>query len=528
MNLLKDPWIPVRADGGTGAFCLLTYQQLLCEPGNWQVSLPRDDLEMACVQLLVCMTQVMFMPEGNPANDPNGNKALRARITKLLSPDEFAAGIKPCHDWFDLDHPTQPFMQSRGVKAEKVTPIQKILVGLPEGNNHAFFNEVGEVRKLSGALTAIALFNQASNANSMGGGFKGNLRGGSNPYLTPVNIFVAGADLRETVWHNMLTLPRIKRLLPGWEPDFGHDQPTWIKPIKANELIQWNDIGLARGLFWQPTRLELVREKATFPCDVLEGNPTQVYTSFLKEQFKFTVNGLWPHPHGARTAALKNGVLKWKFASFSITNPAWTQLSEFVVPRGTNDSDAREGSEPSAPVAQADELGEGRLHLWVGGYCAKQGSIVGRRHEMISLAKGWRDEKGHLPELVAIGMGARDSLLDAIFTVAFGQGELKGVGLVHKKKGRRTIRNRKDANGFHDISEKSFYARTESLIHETFSDELTWPTARSAFAKQLADHCRDIFEELTDPYAMKPELIPIIAWARRSLNTDLKKLMEEA
>ncbi|ADC61602.1 hypothetical protein Alvin_0653 [Allochromatium vinosum DSM 180] len=31
---------------------------------------------------------------------------------------------------------------------------------------------------------------------------------------------------------------------------------------------------------------------------------------------------------------------------------------------------------------------------------------------------------------------------------------------------------------------------------------------------------------MTEPYTMKPELIPIIAWARRSLNADLKKLKE--
>lgn len=508
MNLLEDSWIPVRADGGTGAFRLLAYQQLLCELGNWQVSLPRDDLELACVQLLVCMTQVMFLPEDD--------KTLRARIAKPLSPEDFAAGVQPCKDWFDLDHPTQPFMQSLGVKAEKVTPIQKILVGLPEGNNHAFFNEVGEVKKLSGALTAIALFNQASNANSMGGGFKGNLRGGSNPYLTPVNIFVTGADLREIVWHNVLTLPRIQKLLPGWEPDFRRDQPTWVRPITANETIQWNDIGLARGLFWQPTRLELVQEKAPSSCDVLEGDPVQVYAGFLKEQFKFTVNGLWPHPHGARTAALKDGVLKWKFATFSATSPAWTQLSEFVVPRGANDPDAREGSEPSGPVAQADELGEGRLHLWVGGYCAKQGSIVGRRHEMITLAKGWRDDKERLPKLVEIGKAAKKILYGKLLLAENKkkQIKLKGIGAA-----------------IHETAEKLFYARTESLIHETFSNELTfneWATARSAFAKQLANHCRAIFEELTDPYAMKPELIPVIALARRSLNIDLKKLMEEA
>jgi CRISPR system Cascade subunit CasA len=83
MNLLKDPWIPVRADGGSGPFCLLTYQQLLCEPGNWQVSLSRDDLELACVQLLVCMTQVMFLPRGRQGRYEH---ELPARYRRPTSP----------------------------------------------------------------------------------------------------------------------------------------------------------------------------------------------------------------------------------------------------------------------------------------------------------------------------------------------------------------------------------------------------------------------------------------------------------
>lgn len=510
MNLLEDAWIPVRADGGTGAFRLLTYRELLCNAGNWQVSLPRDDLELACVQLLVCMTQVMFLPEDD--------RTLRTRLAEPLSPEAFAVGVAPCQDWFDLDHPTHPFMQTRGVKADKVTPIQKILIGLPEGNNHAFFNEVGEVKKLSASVTAIALFNQAANGNSMGGGFKGNLRGGSNPYLTPVNIFVTGSDLRETVWRNVLTLPRIQNLLPGWRPDFEHDLPTWINPINANETIRWNKIGLMRGLFWQPTRLELVQEKSTSSCDVLEGGPVQVYTGILKEQFRFTIEGLWPHPHGARTVTQADGVLKWRFSAFRADAPAWTQLSEFVVPRSINDPDVKEGCEPSGPVIQSEELGEGRLHLWVGGYCANQASIIWRRHEMISLAQGWRDEKERLPKLVQIGKEARKAL--------YGKLLLASNGYENKKK---KIKLKGAGAAIHETAGKLFYARTENLIHETFSNELTfkeWKVAKASFAKQLVKHCRTIFEELTDPYAMKPELIPVIAWARRSLNSDLDKMME--
>lgn len=502
MNLLTDKWIPVRAGSGSGAFCLLAFQQLLCEPDNWQVSLPRDDLELACVQLLVCMTQVMFLPEDD--------HAWQKRRKNPLSLDEFAAGIKPCSDWFDLDHPTQPFMQSRGVRAAENTPIQKLLIGLPEGNNHAFFNEAGEVRNLSGALAAITLFNQASNCPSFGGGFKGSLRGGA-----PITTLVYGANLRETVWRNVLTRPRVAKrqiAMPGFE----YDQPTWIKPIleKAKkDTIHWNEIGLMRGLFWQPARVELVKSEVLAPCDVLGGDAVQGYSGFRKEKFNFTVEGVWPHPHGAMTMNLRKDP-PVKFASFTTTAPAWTLLSEFVVPN--NVSGTQEGSIPAEPITQANELGEGDLHLLIGGYRTNQASVLERRHEMISLAQGWQDDKGRLTKLVEIGKEAKKALRGKLYFAVQGNKDkgLKGIGAA-----------------IHETAEKLFYARTESLIHETFSNEDTfsqWAVARKSFAKQMADHCRAIFEELTDPYAMKPELIPVIAWARRSMNIDLAKLMEEA
>lgn len=512
MNLLENPWIPVRANFGAGEFQLLTYRALLCEPGNdWQISLPRDDLELACLQLLVSMTQVMFLPEDD--ND------LRSRIAQVLTPQEFEAGIVPCRDCFDLDHPTQPFMQTRGVHAEKNTAIQKLLIGLPEGNNHAFFNEVGEIGKLSAPLAAIALFNQASNANSMGGGFKGNLRGGTNPYLTPVNIFVVGRDLRETVWKNVLTESRVRANLPGWQRWHDNDLPTWVKPIAPNETISATDIGLFRGLFWQPAKLELTPVGKPDSCDVLNGYQGQVYRSFKKEQFKFSVTGLWPHPHGAKTAILKDGKLDWRYSAFKADSPAWTQLSEFVVSRGVGDPDAKEGSEPSGPVAQAETMGDGGLHLWVGGYCAKQGSVVGRRHEMISLANGWQDDKERLPKLVNIGKAAKKALYGKLLLASNGyenkkkQVKLKGIGAA-----------------IHETAEKLFFARTENLIHTAFSDEATfreWGEKRRDYVRQITQHCHDIFETLTQPYTMKPELIPVIAWSRRALNNDLKKLMEE-
>jgi CRISPR system Cascade subunit CasA len=502
MNLLEEPWIPVRADGGAGAFQLLAYRQLLCEPGDWQVSLPRDDLELACVQLLICMTQVMFLPEDKDV--------WRQHLAEPLPPREFTQGIEPCLDWFDLDHPTQPFMQSRGVKAAEDTPIQKLLIGLPEGNNHAFFNEAGEVRHLSGTLAAIALFNQASNCPSFGGGFKGSLRGGA-----PITTLVYGKNLRETVWRNVLIRSYVAArqiAMPGLE----QDRPTWVDPIAEKSTIHWNTIGLARGLFWQPARVELVKTSSVAPCDVLEGEPVMGYVGFRKEKFNFTVEGVWPHPHGAMTMAVKKGVLEQKFASFTTTAPAWTQLSEFVVPKSLNDPGAKAGSVPAGPVTQANEFGEGGLHLLVGGYRTNQASVLERRHEMMSLAQGWQDDKDFLSKLVELGKDAKTALRGKLyFAVQGNKGKgMKGIGAA-----------------IHETAEKLFYARTESLIYQTFSNALTFKerkAARLAFAEQLAEHCHAIFDELTQPYAAKPELIPIIAWARRSLNYDLAKLKEEA
>lgn len=505
MNLLEAPWIPVRSGGGTGEFRLLTYQQLLCEPGDWQVSLPRDDLELACLQLLVCMTQVMFLPEDVAT--------LRARLAAPLTPDEFAAGIAPCRDWFDLDHPTQPFMQSNEVKATKVTPIQKLLIGLPEGNNHAFFNEAGEVQHLSGTLAAVALFNQASNAPNWSGKYKGGLRGGA-----PITTLVFGDSLREIVWRNVLTRHNLATRQIAM-PSLDADMPTWVKPIIEKSTIHWNKIGLVRGLFWQPVQLRLVKSPEVAPCDVLGGNSVQGYNGFIAQpDFKFNVEGVWPHPHGTLKLILEKGEMKEKFASFTSTAPAWTNLTGFVVQHGFQDGN--QAALPAGPITQAAEMDVARISLLIGGYRNKQAAVLERRHELMSLAQGWCDEKGRLPELVGIGTDAKRSLC----------GKLMAAAKDYENKKRR-IRLKGIGVALYEAAEKLFYARTESLIHQTFSNELTWkewPTARALFAEQIAAHCKAIFEELTNPYAAKPELIPIIAWTQRGLDIELKKLKEDA
>lgn len=501
MDLLNSAWIPVRADNGLGPFRLLNYEELLCSEGYWAIGLPRDDLELACLQLLICITQILFFP--------TDDAALQAYITRFLNPEHFADRVALFQDWFDLDHPTQPFMQTRGVEAKEVTPIQKLLIGLPEGNNHAFFNEVGEVKRLGPTVAAIALFNQAMNCPSFGGGFKGGLRGGA-----PVTTLVAGRDLRETIWRNVLTLPRIQKRLPDYQPGSADDVPTWIRPIRDKETINATlDIKLARGLFWQPAHIELIKADEETPCDVLGGIPSAVYSGFRKEKFNFTVEGVWPHPHGAQTEILKKGVPEKKFISFTTTAPAWTLLSEFIVPRDLNNKDFKEGCVPAGPVIQAGELSIRRrekLHLIVGGYRNKQASILERRHELISLASGWQNKHDEIVQLVKIGKQAKKILRGQLWFAAQGDKErnIKGIGVP-----------------IHEPGEKMYYVRTETLFYEFLDKEEDG--VEQQLASALTTICKAIFEELTDPYAYKPELIPIIARTRRKLAKDLKEMREK-
>jgi len=508
MNLLTDPWIPVRAEHGTGEFRLLTLEELLCEDNAWWVSIPRDDLELACIQLLVCIVQTMFMPKNNVA--------LRERLSRTITSGELDASAKPCVEWFDLDHATWPFMQTRGVKGAE-TSLQKLLPGMPEKTStsksaHCFFNETSEVESICGPIAAIALFNQASNSPSFGGGkqgaFKGSLRGNA-----PVTTLVKGSNLRETVWRNVVTLPRIQDRLPGYVYDLSKDRPTWVDPIREKQDIHAHEIGLVRGLFWQPARVELVKASKTQSCDVLDDVSGVAYCSFRKKQFGFTVKELWHHPHGAMTVEKKKGKMEWKFVSFNRFTPAWTWLSEFVVLSPLSD-DAKEGATPAAPVSQAAEAFPGEpLHLIVGGYQAKKALVEARCHELFTLAEGWDEERrGRVKILVELGKEARGILCGRLEFVARGDKKMciKGIGV-----------------NVHETGNKLFYSSTETFFHETLRERLIfkeWQVAKDAFVARLASICSQLFDQITNPYAMKSELIPVIARERRRLNNDLNKL----
>jgi CRISPR system Cascade subunit CasA len=483
MNLLTDAWIPVTQEGQIKQ---ITLRELLCMEADWQPCSHRDDMEMAALQLVICLTQVIFMPD-DPA-------ALKRRMNTPLTEAEYDKGISNFDRMFILDHPTHPFMQTRGVKAKEVTPMQKLFIGLPEGNNHAFFNKTAEIDRICPSCTAIALFNQASNCPSFGGGFKGGLRGAA-----PLVSLVLGETLRNTIWRNILHLRWIQRILPAAKKQ--NTQPVWAAAVKTQECVYAHRIGLLRGLLWQPAHVEILWSNAAGRCAACGFAAPSLATGFLKEKFKYELKGSWHHPHSPRDLKKKKGKLKQQYSSFTSTAPAWTQLNDLLISRKAN----REGHIPAPVISQFKEICPFQnLTLLVGGYRARQASVLERRHEMFSLAAGWVENVDKLDRFVILAIETKEILRKKVY--GFG----KTVGM----------------SGLSSTAEKLFYQNSETMVHQCLRS-LKWSETQSEFQNlhnQLGKLALGVLEEVTLPYRHEVKMIRALVVARRTLASALSKL----
>lgn len=497
MNLLTEAWIPVRPlPAGTPE--KITLRRLLCKDEKWELSLPRDDMELAALQMLICMTQVFFIPKDLAE--------LKQRITVSLSPEAFDIGCAPYNEWFRLDHPYFPFMQVRGVKAKEPTPMDKLLAGVTGATNSCFVNEPGLGNCLCGGCAAVALFNQANNAPSFGGGFKGSLRGGA-----PVTTLVQGDHLRQTIWLNVLDENHVVADLP-WHRQTMGQAPTWVEPIKAGATIPAQTIGLLRGLFWQPAHIELLSPDDEGTCNCCGFVEKGLYRGFNKAKFNYAVTDLWPHPHGARITTVKSGKPESKFVSFTTEAPAWTQLSRFVVQRQINGKE--EGQEPAAVVRQAQGFLR-KLRLNVGGYRNNQASILNRRHETIFLNDGWSDKSIVVHDLVGQACGYRDALNKALYIFVKGLKEQKGA---EKVKGAGV--------SLQEAAREQFYRRTEDTVLDTLAkiDFNNPAPLLLAMEERLHKTVMELFELAVRPYLNDPELVKTMAISRKMLHKHLKAL----
>lgn len=492
MNLLTDAWIPIQHQSN---YRKISLQQLLCEEQTGELCLPRDDMELACLQLLCAITQVLFTP--------SDKKALLQFIKEPVTPDTYADACREKTAWFDLNHPETPFMQIRGVKSTQPTPMDKLLAGVADGTNKAFVNPQGLAEALCGGCAAIALFNAANNSPSMGGGFKGSLRGS-----TPITILIKGRTLRETIWLNVLAEDTAESVMP-WYSATKDQLPNYLDKIKADAKMPASRIGLNRGLLWQPAHFELMPSQSSAKCSCC-GCYEPVYNGFNKAKFNYTVEGVWPHPLSSRTFAVKKGEREEKFPSFTTTAPTWTHMGRLVVDR-QND---KEGQQTAAVIRQARTLmAADKIQLIVGGYRNNQATVLERRHELFSLAQGWAEHGDVIQQIIGGGLAYKTALRKALYLFAVG------------------IKDKVNGSGI-DLCvpvETVYYQQTENLMHNSLAT-IRFEASQEelqALNKQLKATVIGLFNKATEPYRQEPKMLKALALARRSLHKSFKELEPE-
>ncbi|MGY6275380.1 type I-E CRISPR-associated protein Cse1/CasA [Methylomonas sp. MgM2] len=487
-NLLTSNWIPIQE---RGYYRKIGLQQLLCGEADGELCLPRDDMELACLQLLCAITQTLFTPKDK--------KALGRFVQQPLTLEIYAEACKDKLDWFDLNHPQTPFMQIRGVNAKEPTAMDKLLAGVADGTNKTFVNPPGLGEALCGGCVAIALFNVANNAPSMGGGFKGSLRGS-----TPITVLIKGKDLRQTLWLNVLTEETAESVMP-WYRETNNQRPNYLDIVNAGEEIPASAIGLVRGLLWQPAHFELLPAEKTGNCSCC-GCEEAVYSGFKKAKFNYTVEGVWPHPLSSRTFMVKKGEKEEKFPSFTTTAPTWTHLSRLVVDR--------EGQQPAPVLQQARTfMAAEKIQLIVGGYRNNQATVLERRHELFSLAQGWAEHGLVIHQIIEGGLAYKSALRKSLYLFAVGvKDKVHGSGV-----------------NLCDPVEANYYQQTENLLQQTFAGvNFAEPVSTlQALKRKLKAVVIELFEQATDPYRQEPKMLKALALARRSLHKSLQDLEPE-
>ncbi|WP_031431471.1 type I-E CRISPR-associated protein Cse1/CasA [Methylomicrobium agile] len=492
MNLLTDAWIPIQQQG---SYQKITLQQLLCGEQSGELCLPRNDMELACLQLLCAITQVLFTPKNK--------KELGQYIQQPMTAQDYVEVSRGKMSWFDLNHAKTPFMQIRGVKSTQPTGMDKLLAGVADGTNKAFVNPQGLGEVLCGGCAAIALFNAANNCPSMGGGFKGSLRGS-----TPITILIRGKELRQTIWLNVLTEETAEAAMP-WYQNTKNQLPNYLDTVKADAKIAASAIGLNRGLLWQPAHFELLPPKTSGCCSCC-GCIEPVYDGFNKAKFNYTVEGVWPHPLSARIFTVKKGEKEEKFPSFTTTAPTWTHLSRLVVDQQTD----KEGQQTAPVIQQARTfMASDKIQLIVGGYRNNQATILERRHELFSLAQGWATHGEVIHQIIAVGLAYKTALRKALYLFAVG------------------IKDKVHGSGINlcESAETNYYQQTESLLHYSLAavDYAAPSAALNAQNGKLKAMVTALFEQATEPYRQEPKMLKALALARRSLNKSLQELEPE-
>ena len=294
MNLLHDPWMPVRDAQGRREW--ITPDQL-AEPQWRAFDADRPDFNGALAQFAIGLLQTTT-PVANSIE-------WRALFRTPPDAETLRRWFAPVTQAFQLDGDGPRFMQDTGLGDEGVAinGIGALLIESPGEqtlkNNADHFVKRAQVQALCPACAATALFTLQLNAPSGGAGHRTGLRGGGP--LTTLLLASGEASLWQHLWLNVRDRPAF--LTHGGSAELTDPQRSfpWLGPVEALQTLK-GETAQAQvhpaHLFWaMPRRIRLdVSGVLGGACDICCRTGTALIGQCATKNYGLNYKGSWSHP----------------------------------------------------------------------------------------------------------------------------------------------------------------------------------------------------------------------------------------
>ncbi len=366
MNLMDDPWLPVRRQSGARELVV-----------PWQITegigvdpivaldLPRPDFTGSLIQFLIGLFQTAWPP----GDDMAWGKAYESPP----SPAVLQTACLRYRDAFELDGEGPRFLQDLDLAGEAPQSIGSLLIEEPGGQtrreNRDLFIKRGQYPVLGLTAAIAALVTLQTNAPSGGRGHRTSLRGGGplTTLLAPDPLHdPLPANLWRLVWLNVLSREDQDELTGERKLDNPAAIFPWLAPTRTSESPGGVETTPADAhplqMYWaMPRRIRLELddlEAGECPMTLQEGPLVRGYQT---RSYGVNYTGAWEHPLSPHVRDKEGSPLPLHPQPGGIGYRHWLGL---VLGN-------EEGGRPARVVAQANASGprrRRRVRLWAFGY----------------------------------------------------------------------------------------------------------------------------------------------------------------
>lgn len=413
MNLISEPWIPVRrADGSRQRIAPWQLTEAIDDNPILAVASPRPDFDGALSQFLIGLLQTTCTPNEEGwwgwYETPPSVEALKERFETI----SYA---------FELEGEKAFLQDFTPAELDKQFAISALLIGAPpEDSETDLFIKQETVKQLCPHCAATALFSLQTDSPEGGRGYRTGLRGGG-----PLTTLVLGTHLWETAWLNVLEKSRY--VFGASDSDLlSQDRFPWLKPTRTSEAQPPAGVTTPIDVhpdqqFWAlPRRIRLLsKQTEPTPCDLCGRETEVIYRNFIAKNYGVNYSGF---QHSLSPHYVKDGALM----------PAHPQPGGIGYRHwlGLVESDAEGARRPARVVEQFRSLTRKDGDLWAFGYDMKSNKArcwYDARMPILTISE---DMDAVFRDLVTRLINAADKiagdLRNSLKTALFGESKVRG------------------------------------------------------------------------------------------------------